>query len=302
MSSGPIGGGGNVGGTGFVPTNVELPPDAEVDEVDSGAAESARRRGELPGDGYGPNGPVGFAGPGSTTAGAEEYSVSSEAFGLAGVPDPYNANTTPGLERDLRNDPGFPGAVSSMQQALQSGEAQHRQQFFERLGALKYDDVMATLAVVMKEATKQSQADQRYYLKQIANLNKIAEKFAEEQAKFNDASKNLSGCEKGSDEPQDCRTSINTTVAVPDPHGSVDENGNVVGTATNLSLSGLSRDDLNAAQRQFDAKREDIKALQHEFKSKLQAAQQAGNGTMQILVTVVKEHAKSLAIGSNNLK
>ncbi len=305
-SGGPIGGGpGGVPAGGYIPGPGELPPPG-VDGVEGtdgtpGPTPSPQpRRGGLPDDGVG-FGVEGYGGPTSTSAGYTEggWDEVGQAFTDAGLPNPYNGNTTPGHYNSLQGNPDYQAAGQAMRNWMISGSPSDFADFKDKLGKLPMDNIMETLAGLVKDSIKESNEIKKYFLKQIADCNKIAQFISTQQKEMAEASSTIAQGERGAHKEHPNESTATWDVQVPDVNGTVGPDGQP-GVAQNVRRTG-NRDELASDQRILDNASEDLKARRDEIKAKFTAVDQSVQGDLQKLTQIIRIMGEMRAEGGKKL-
>ncbi len=292
-SSSGIGGGG--GGVYVPPAGV--PIDGNVDTegvgpVDSTsgaqAAQEAHETGapKGPSDSYSSGEVVGYGGPESTSSGMTplEEDIATQVFTDNGIPNPFNGNTTPARERELRGDPAYGEAVSAGQKLLSDSSSVHQAEFLAAAKRLPQDgNIMETLLLVIKGSIQEANEDKKYYLRKLKNFNKISEALSDQLSDLADASSKLADKEKHTKHPNKKSVGIDMTLydtKTVGPDGEPIETKHITESVTRQSLG--------TRMKEIEGAQEEVRNNRQEAQTAYQSVDQKVNQLYQIMGQVSK--------------
>ena len=281
-----ISGGGKVqGGNTYVETSSpvgDVVNDVDVGEVTGRVQAEATE--ETPKDKYVTGERVNLDGPDTSGESDEEYTALRAAFVEAGIPDPYNPNTTPDIERRAASDPAFVDAVNMVKSEPNFDDPTVVRDFVDKLGTIKLcGNIMETLLVVMKDSMRESNEDKRYYLQRMRLFNVIGEALSQEMHKLSMVMSTLRA--RGKDEDNEPTVDVGEIRMFSPkeigPDGMPVSNAeSYTGQKTQFQLSAISKD--------LETRQEDLRNNRQMAQTAFQTADQRTNQLMNIMSTVLK--------------
>jgi len=282
-----IGGSGNVpSGSAFVDTTSTtsgVQADVDVSQVTAEAGVDANSE-EAAADVYVKRSAAGLTGPSTDGEEPEDYAKVSGLFTDSGLPDPYNPNTTPGVEARAATDPAFQDALAMVKGRLDFNDPKVAQAFWQKLNQTTVcSNIMETLLVIMKESMKESNDDKRYYLVKMQQYNAIGEALSAEMHKLSSVMSTLRA--RGKDEDNEPTVNIGE-IKLFSPK-EVDAQGKPVTNAESYS-GNKTQFQLSAISKDLEQRQEDLRNNRQMAQTSFQSADQRSNQIMNIMATVLK--------------
>ncbi|MBT6179196.1 MAG: hypothetical protein HOI23_18270, partial [Deltaproteobacteria bacterium] len=153
-------------------------------------------------------------GPASLDLGpnTEESDLSDTDKGLivlfknSDTPSPYNPNTTPNWQSQLKSEPSFQTAVSSMTANLENPSPANQEAAMQAVGNVAALDeglnIYELLFLVFRESIEQTNLDKAYFLTKIQEYNDMAEGLSDYLGTLVEKSQELSEKSEGEKEPE----------------------------------------------------------------------------------------------------
>jgi hypothetical protein len=170
----------------------------------------------VPRDSYEMRRELGIVGPASTSAGLTELDaeIGEKIFGAAGLPSPYNANTTERLYAQIKDSKPFGEAVGMLTASSANLTAPSTPEFMDRMAALKSQfpngNIMEVLFLVFRESIQETNEDKKYFLLKLQEFNTMAEKISDYLSHLVDESARLSSACEGQKYPEKVHISVET--------------------------------------------------------------------------------------------
>ena len=207
----------------------------------------------VPADAYGKTRSAPDLGPTSTAAGlsAADSTLIQKVFVDQGLPNPYNANTTPKLAAELKNTPELKAATSALGEQIANPNAANQAKFQARFAELRqkfpHGNVMETLFLVFRESIQQTNEDKKYFLIKLQEYNQMAEGLSKYLEELVEASQRLSAAAQGQKYPE--KVYIPVQVRTFDL-STVGPDGKIVES----TFGGKSKSEADADQKAYNAK------------------------------------------------
>jgi hypothetical protein len=258
-------------------------------------------------------------GPTSTNEGKTDIDAElAAAFQKAGVPNPYNANTTKALLAKLKTDPGF-GKIIELSNAMVTNptpenEAAFVAGFTQFAGKNVGVNAMELLYLVFRESIQDVNEDKKYFLHKLQDYNKMAEALSKYLEELVQKSMELSEKGKGKEYPE------KETVEVVDKTfdtGTLDVNGEMLYSTTGrdekkVTMKGykpqvetehhdtrlLNRTALTDLMKRVENQQEEVRNKRQMATTAFQNFDQKSNQLMNMLATVIKTMNEMRGIGA----
>lgn len=287
---------------------VNLPPGVVTPEVTDKSA-VVDTKGTIPavkssrpaatGDAYDTDDVPGVNGPGQGAAPGElETEIYTYVFKPAGLPNPYNGNTYPPVEKKVASDPAFQPARDALNAYLANPTPQNQQAIVTALHGLPvFGNVMETLLAVIKMSVQDANQDKRYYLKKLESFNKIADKLSEQLNYLADKSSELSRKEAGAKHPEKEQVQLtdlkyyNTKTVGVDGEPVVSETKN----------EAVTRNSLGTRMKDVESQQESVRNERQMAQTAFQAIDQRVNQLYQIMAQVSKTMNEERSAPARNM-
>lgn len=227
------------------------------------------------------------------------------AFEDAGVPNPYNANTTPQYFSQIEASESFNTAVQAAGVLLTGSAdglapdgtiAANRtisdagvEDFAGRIRALMIEfpngNVMEALFLVFRESIRQTNEDKKYFLIKLQEYNKMAESLSDYLSELVEESQRLSGEAAGAKYPEKVTISIQTKKFDVSTLGA---DGNVKLAAGYPQSKTVDRAGLNDTIKDVESQQETIRNQRQMASTAFQNFDQKSNQLFNLMSSVLK--------------
>lgn len=127
-------------------------------------------------------------------------------FKNSDTPSPYNPNTTPTWQTQLKSEPSFQTAVSAMTTNLENPSPANQEAAMQAVGNVAALDeglnIYELLFLVFRESIEQTNLDKAYFLTKIQEYNDMAEGLSDYLGTLVEKSQELSEKSEGEKEPE----------------------------------------------------------------------------------------------------
>ena len=239
------------------------------------------------------HGPQGTGGPKSTQDGltAEDLEL-KKAFDAAGIPFPYNANTTPLVAKKLVGTPDFNNAVAAMHTYFQNPSQDNLKVVVQRFQdacahtglTTSYADV---LFIIMRESIRSTNEDKKYFLLKLNDFNKMAENLSDYLRDLTRASQTLSQTALGMGDDYN-KATVEVETRTYDLSG-LDSSGNMPYSSVTKNCT---RDDLNALIKGLESDQETIRNKRQMATTSFQNFDQKSQQQFNMMTTLLKTLAE----------
>lgn len=215
--------------------------------------------------------------------------VAEHIFVRNGLPNPYNASTTPQLESQLRAIPEFATAVQAGAQFAINPTGANQGEFVKRLKALvaafPYGNVMEVLFLVFRESIKETNEDKKYFLKKLQDYNTMAEELSEYLSHLVDESQRLSAASAGAKYPE--KVTIGIEVRKFDL-STLDASGNVRQVNGFPQTRTVDRAGMNDTIKDVESMQETVRNKRQMASTSFQNFDQKANQLYNLMASVLK--------------
>ncbi len=208
-------------------------------------------------------------------------------YEAAGVAFPYNANTTPGIERTIHPLESRTDSVSALQGYLEEPTAQNRDQFFSHFTRLRAAtgelNIHEVLFLVFRQSIEETNKDKEYFLKKLREYNDMAEGLSEYLKELVDASTRLAQKSEGKKYPEKERISVEIKefdLSTPGADGKL--------VTTGVHAESVNRHALNDHIKLLESHQETIRNKRQMTSTSFQNFDQKSNQLYQLLASVLK--------------
>ncbi|MEL6547504.1 MAG: hypothetical protein AAFQ82_22965, partial [Myxococcota bacterium] len=227
-------------------------------------------------------------------------------FAGMNIPNPYNANTTSEIARQLQGLPEFNAAVQSLNAliangaqfgsvqpgvptnlesnaALRTGSGDFAGKMQALEAAFPGGNVMEVLYLVFRESIRQTNEDKKYFLVKLQEYNTMAEALSDYLGELVDESQRLSDKASGAKYPE--KVNIDITVKTFDT-ATVNAAGKAVQTSSNTAT--VDRASLNDEIKNVESMQETVRNKRQMASTAFQNFDQKSNQLYNLMSSVLK--------------
>ncbi|MBT6434156.1 MAG: hypothetical protein HOK97_10525 [Deltaproteobacteria bacterium] len=234
-------------------------------------------------------------GPASLDLGpnTEESDLSDTDKGLivlfknSDTPSPYNPNTTPNWQSQLKSEPSFQTAVSSMTANLENPSPANQEAAMQAVGNVAALDeglnIYELLFLVFRESIEQTNLDKAYFLTKIQEYNDMAEGLSDYLGTLVEKSQELSEKSEGEKEPE--KIHVDVQVKRFDLNG-LGADGKITPLSTDSKR--LERAGLNDEIKHVESMQETVRNKRQMASTSFQNFDQKANQLYNLMSSVLK--------------
>jgi hypothetical protein len=229
-------------------------------------------------------------GPTSTTEGQSQLDKELGAlFEKNGIPNPYNANTTPKAYDAIKGTAQFSAAVTASNNFLANPTPGNQQKLIEKMADLQasqpHGNIMEALFMVFRESIRDTNEDKKYFLTKLQEYNKMAEELSKYLSELVDVSRDLGTQASGAKYPEMELTSSPVTIKQFDL-STLSSDGNLVTTKTESKR--LDRAGLNDTIKEVESMQETVRNKRQMASTAFQNFDQKSNQLYNLMSSVMK--------------